>query len=395
MSSRRDPLPALTAPRFAAAFAVFVAHCWMLLKGADPLTFDLRYAHIAAGVQFFFVLSGFVLTYNYLDSLRTPTRRGAWNFLVARWARLYPVHVLASLAALPSTIFLFKSGTVSSPVLITGVHVFLLQAFVPMQSPAVNAYNGVAWTLSVECCFYLAFPLLIPALTRGSLARRGAAVLLVLAPWMAAVAAVGGAFALPEWIHPLRFPLVRMVDFVVGVVMGLYWCHRRAQSPATDSVRRATLKEAAAVAGLAACIAVCDALATGKWYHAVSWIGVYLPPFAACVWLFADGRGLVSRLLALQPMQYLGEIAYSFYMFHIPVISALIIYGWRFGFHKWSWPAQWLAAFAATFLITAACYRFYEIPLRDRIRRALSIKKPKPEAPTVPFPAPEAPAKAA
>ena len=399
MSVRRDPLPALTAPRFAAAFLVFLAHCWMMLKGADPLTFNFPHDHIAAAVQFFFVLSGFVLTYNYLDDLRNPTRRSAWNFLVARWARLYPVHVLTALLALPATLRLFKSGFVTDPLSITAVHALLLQSFVPVNSPAINAYNGVAWTLSIECIFYLAFPLLIPALTRGSFARRGAVLLVVLAPWLAAVASVCGAFALPVWIHPLRFPLVRMVDFVVGVALGICWCNRRTRSPAPTSVRWSTFIEIAAVAGLVAWMWACVRLADGKaWLPAVSWIGVYLPPFAACVWLFASGRGLVSRVLGTKPLQYLGEIAYSFYMFHIPVIGALIIYGWRFGFHKWSWPAQWIAAFTATFVLTVACYHFYEIPLRDRLRRRLSIRKPKVEAPAseVPLPAPaEAPAKAA
>jgi peptidoglycan/LPS O-acetylase OafA/YrhL len=381
---RRDPLPALTAPRFAPAFLVFLAHCWMLLKGANPLTFSFPHEHIAAGVQFFFLLSGFILTYNYLDALRAPTPRAVWNFWLARWARLYPVHVLASLAALPATIRLFQSGIVSDPFAVTLTHVFLVQSFTPVNSLAINAYNGVAWTLSIECMFYLLLPLLIPALTRGSFARRTAVVLFVLAPWLAAVASVCGAFALPEWIHPLRFPLVRMVDFVVGVVLGLYWHHRRSQVPATASVRRATLIEVAALVGLAAWALACYRITNGKtWEPAVGWSGVYLPPFAVCVWVLADGRGRVSRVLATQPMQYLGEIAYSFYMFHIPVIGALLLYGWKFGFHKWNWPAQWAAATAITFALTAACYRFYEIPLRDLIRRRFSIRKPKVEAPAV------------
>jgi peptidoglycan/LPS O-acetylase OafA/YrhL len=397
MSLRRDPLPAVTPLRFPAAFVVFVVHCWMLLKGADPLTFGLPQHHLAAGVQFFFLLSGFILTYNYLDEFRNPTRRAVWNFYVARWARVYPVHVLTALAALPATVLLIKGGFIGDPLTVSLTHLFLLQAFIPMNSPAVNSYNGAAWSLSVECCFYLALPLLIPALTRGSWVRRGVVLLLVLAPWMAAVASVCGAFALPAWIHPYRFPPVRMVDFVAGVLLGIYWHHRGAKMAAPVSSRRATWAEAAAIAGLAVWGVICYRVADGKaWMPAVDWIGVYLPPFAVCLWMFARGRGQVSRLIASKPLEYLGEISFSFYMFHIPVISALIIYGWRFGFHKWAWPAQWLAAFVATFALSVACYHLFEIPLRDRLRRRLSIKKPKVEAPTVPFPAPtEAPAKAA
>ena len=402
MSARRDLLPAVTPLRFPAAFVVFLVHCWMLLKGANPLTFNLPHDHLSAGVQFFFLLSGFILTYNYLDEFRNPTRRAVWNFFVARWARVYPVHVLTSLAALPITLRLLNNGFISDPFTITVTHLFLVQAFVPVNSPAVNAYNGVSWSLSVECCFYLALPLLIPALTRGSAARRALVLLVVLAPWMAAVASVCGAFALPVWIHPYRFPPVRMVDFVAGVLLSIYWHHRNAKTTAPTSVRWATLTELAAVVGLAVWAWGCFRLADGKgWMPAVGWSGVYLPPFAVCLWVFARGRGRVSRAIASKPLEYLGEISFAFYMFHIPVFSVLLMHGWRIGFHKWSWPAQWTAAFATTFVLAVACYHLYEIPLRDRLRRKLSIRKPKVEAPAgevplaVPLPAPEAPAKAA
>ncbi len=386
MQPRRDLLPAVTPLRFPAAFVVFVVHCWMLLKGANPLTFDLPHDHLAAGVQFFFLLSGFILTYNYLDEFRNPTRRSVWNFYVARWARIYPVHVLTSLAALPVTLRMMKGWSGTDPLTVTAVHGLLLQAFVPVTSPAVNAYNGASWSLSVECCFYLALPVLIPALTRGSFARRAFVLLVVLAPWMLAVAAVCGAFALPMWLHPYRFPPVRMVDFVAGVLVGIYWHHRRAHS-APGSVRRATLTEVATIASLAVWAWACYRLADGKgWLPAVSWAGVYLPPFAGCLWVFARGRGWVSRVIASRPLEYLGEISFAFYMFHIPVISTLLVYGWKFGFHKWNWPAQWGTAGALTFALAVACYHLYEIPLRDRLRRRLSIRKPKTEPPVADVP---------
>jgi peptidoglycan/LPS O-acetylase OafA/YrhL len=379
MPPRRDLLPAVTPLRFPAAFVVFLVHCWMFFKGTSPLPADVGHFHFAACVQFFFMLSGFILTYNYLDEFRSPTRRGVWNFYVARWARVYPVHVLTALAALPTTARVFRSGQIADPVTVTGVHALMLQAFVPVDSPAVNLFNGVSWSLSVECCFYLLLPLLIPALATGSRARRGLALAVVLSPWALATAAVCDGYALPVWIAPYRFPPVRMADFVAGILLGVLWHTQRAKGGAPMSSRKATFTEVAALAGLAVWAWACVRWSSGKaWEPAVSWIGLYLPPFAAVLWVFARGRGAVSRLVATKPLEYLGEISFAFYMFHIPVFQLAILYGWKVGFHKWDWPAQWLFVGAATAAVSVACYHLYEIPLRDRLRKRLSIKKPKP-----------------
>lgn len=392
MPPRRDLLPAVTPLRFPAAFVVFLVHCWMYFKGANPLSFDIPQFHLAACVQFFFMLSGFILTYNYLDEFRRPTRRGVWNFYVARWARVYPVHVLTALVALPMTVRVFRSGQVADPATISGVHLLMLQAFVPVDSPAVNVFNGVSWSLSVECCFYLLFPLLIPALATGSWARRGLALAVVFAPWAGAVAALFAGYAIPVWINPYRFPPIRMVDFVAGILLGILWHHQRAKGGAPMSERRATATEVAALAGLALWAWVCIRLSSGKsWESVVNWIGVYLPPFAACLWVFARGRGAVSRIVASKTLEYLGEISFAFYMLHIPVFSLAILYGWKIGFQKWDWPAQWALVGAVTTALAVACYHLYEIPLRDRLRKRLSIKKPKPaEATAPPVPAAKA-----
>jgi len=393
MSLRRDQLPAVTPLRFPAAFVVFVVHAWMYFKGSDRLTFTLPQHHLAAGVEFFFLLSGFILTYNYLDEFRRPTRRSIWNFYVARWARIYPVHVLTALAALPTTLALIRQGHIHDPIAVAVSHLLLVQSFVPITSSGVNAFNGVSWSLSVEFCFYLVLPLLIPALTTGSRVRRGAVLLLVLAPWLAAVASVFGAFTMPAWLNAYRLPPVRMVDFVAGILLGLWWCKRNpGLTVERGPVGRATVAELAAIAGLGLWGWECARIMDGNpWEWTVAWTGVYLPPFAVCLWVFARGGGLVSRVLVSGPLTYLGEISYAFYMIHIPVFLAYIRYGGRIRFLSWEWKWQWAAVGVTTFVLAVACYHLYEIPLRDRLRKRLSIRKPAPQ----PVAVPEVPARRA
>ena len=84
----------LTSLRILFALMVFGAHCYVL----DP-SFDTHFFKEGfVGVSFFFVLSGFIIAYNYQEKLltKTTTKRTFW---VARIARIYPLHLLTLLIA--------------------------------------------------------------------------------------------------------------------------------------------------------------------------------------------------------------------------------------------------------------------------------------------------------
>jgi peptidoglycan/LPS O-acetylase OafA/YrhL len=390
---RRDPLPALTPLRFFAALAVFVFHVRCAESGQTHER-SFGFFHLATGVSFFFVLSGFILTYNYLDELRHPTRRGAWNFLVARWARIYPVHLLGCLVFLPFTYKPLVSGWLGNPLEVVCEHVFLAHGFLPEIGLKGNALNPPSWSLSAEWFFYLLLPALIPGLTTGSRRRRGAVLLLCLAPWLGAVAGTVGLFSLPTWFSPYRYPPVRLADFVAGVLLGVYW-HRRSAPGAIirPALVRATLVEVGAllVAGgwAWACVVVSP---TPIWALTARWVGVYTPSFLLLIWVFARGGGLVSRVLSARPLVYLGELSYAFYMLHFAVLAGAGILALRLGLNPESvlWP--WGVG-ALTLALSAACYHLYEIPLRDWLRRKLSVRCPRVEAAATetdlhPFPAP-------
>ena len=392
MSARRDLLPALTPLRFPAAAVVFLAHAWGILKGRGGAEWAPWVIHASIGVSLFFVLSGFILTYNYLDDLRQPTRRSVWNFFVARWARTYPVHLLTLLLLLPVMYTALTSGRYGNPRQMAVVHVVLGQAFLPEDTLKANSFNPPSWSLSAEWFLYLCLPLLIPGLTTGSRTRRAAVLLLALAPWAVAVAGLAGAVALPTWFSPYRYPPVRLADFVAGVLLGLLWRKRHGVTvPVTTSVRRATFAEVGAVLLLAVWVwGIARATADLEWARASRWIGVYLPPCLLLVWVLARGGGRVSRLLKSGPVAYLGEISYAFYMIHWSVLITFAIYGPRYGTHRWGFGWRWAACAGIAFVLAVACYHLYEIPLRDRLRRKLSIRRPAPapEAPAVlPFPA--------
>ncbi|CCH29709.1 putative secreted protein [Saccharothrix espanaensis DSM 44229] len=150
----RSRLPGLTGARFAAAASVFAFH--VSLEGflADP-GIAAVYARAVAmagwtGVGFFFVLSGFVLTWS---ARADDGPRAFW----CRWlAKTYPNHVVTWVVAL---IALTAVGAVSDFWHAVG-NLFLLHAWLPVHD-LIASMNDVSWSLSCELFFYLCFPLLL------------------------------------------------------------------------------------------------------------------------------------------------------------------------------------------------------------------------------------------
>src|SRR5882672_6555828 len=97
---KMPPLHSLTALRFFAALYVLVYHRRAELSGYADLP-DRIIAHGYVGVPLFFVLSGFVLAYNYVGpDGRLSTR--SLTFYTARFARIYPMYLLAFVLFAPT-----------------------------------------------------------------------------------------------------------------------------------------------------------------------------------------------------------------------------------------------------------------------------------------------------
>lgn len=203
-------LPSLTGLRFIAALAVFGFHLNALgLFRGGPVedAMGLLFGPGAIGVSFFFVLSGFVLTWS---ARAGQSATSVWR---RRAAKIYPNHVVAWFVAL------FGLAVLGSHEL-SGVSValgaLLLQAWVPVQS-VFFAVNTPAWSLSCEAAFYFAFPLLIRWLSRFTRL------------WWLAAALAAGVLLVPvvamlfppsvEYWFVYVFPITRMLEFALGMVM--------------------------------------------------------------------------------------------------------------------------------------------------------------------------------
>ncbi len=342
----RPELKPLTSLRFVAALLVFVYHAPL----AQPFAHD--HALGQAGVGFFFLLSGFILTYTYAGALNTPA--SVVRFYVARIARVYPAYLASIALALPvvalygSLAWDKSSPAIRAEALIA--QVLAVQAWFPREEFYLGI-NSPAWSISVEAFFYAVFPLLLGSLSR-SFATAGARGVFVMAALTWACAAA--VFAIPHhadvWTTYV-FPPVRLVDFVVGMLLGMAFL-RGYRLPGS-----ATVWEVAAVCAIAAAVVAIPHVPAALQYSL--WP---LPFWAALIAIIALRGGVLSRLLSHRGFVRLGEISYAFYLVHLSVLmvaehvlpSALV-------------SAVALAvSLAAAWLLHAGIERPLRIVIRDR-----------------------------
>jgi peptidoglycan/LPS O-acetylase OafA/YrhL len=314
-------------------------------------------------VSLFFVLSGFVLAYTYgqRERGRSVDRRQFW---VARFARIYPLYALALAVALPLYLREAGPGRWLEPILV----VSLTQAWLP--STAV-AWNGPAWSLSVETFFYALFPLLLPLVEkltsrfwRAMTATFLAAMLVPMAYvlWLGWEASSGSQAILDgSWVlDVVRFnPLLHLPAFVMGSLCGVLFL-RSDRSP--QAPRRAARQVVLAAAAVLAVLCASPHLPYPLLHN-----GLLAPLHCALIYGLAMHGDAFGRSLGSRPMVLLGEASYGMYLLHVPLQGWLRAAWERLGLRAGS------AAFAAVYLVTVVTvpvliFQLYEGPARRIIR---------------------------
>ncbi|HEX8699644.1 MAG TPA: acyltransferase [Myxococcaceae bacterium] len=318
-SLRRPPLHACTGLRFIAALGVVGYHFY---NPSQEPTASRAFSHLLqAGsnmVGLFFVLSGFILAYNYLGE-RGGFVGSTWDFYRARFARIYPVYLLALVVDVPLFLLHLRQSeppaTAGELAGIGAATLSLTQAWFQTGRPA---WNTMAWTLSVEAFFYALFPFL-----GAWLARQGSRRLLAVAagvwllgttPYLAGALVSPGATSLLErgllawsrWPQDL-VPVVLLPQFVLGVCLGVLFCRRTPQG--SEAWRTVALLGTVAV--LAAVV-----IALPPKPSALVNSAVLIPLFALGIWLLASGVVWNGLLLGTRPLVLLGGASYALYLMH-------------------------------------------------------------------------------
>lgn len=388
MAGEKRQIDGLTSLRFFLALWVVVYHQiptsvtltipWMPLA-PDWVCLILRSGYVA--VTAFFVLSGFVLAYNYpIEKLASPRQRQ--QFWAARFARIYPAYFIGLVALVPILAYRMLRGAPAEYLrgeLVAGVlNIGLLQSWVPGYSLTWN-YPG--WSLSNEVFFYLVFPWVAGWLPR----LRGALIGWLAALWLFSLLVPGfgvlsgipglsdmkgvgkiGTGEAENWIQLVKyFPLWRVFEFVAGSVAG-HWFLGCVKGSSTSRGRFA-VAWVILLLGLffcAGCLLAAQRIPMPLLHN-----GLLLPGFLCIViGLAMEPKGLAA-VLRHKLLVFLGGASYSLYILHVPVFAYLSIF-WRNALGRPTEGALWVGVYLAVVIaVTALFHVLCEEPAHRRLRR--------------------------
>ena len=353
---RKPQLPALTGVRTLLAVNIMLFHFTPPhMRLLDPVI-DNSYVFVG----FFFLLSGFVLAYNYADRPAPLVKRDFWR---ARFARLYPLYLFSLLL---SFVMLnaewhahshadFFTGLVLTPLMLQG------------WSPSLATFwNTVAWTLSCEAAFYLAFPWLI----RLPWPRTpGRLIALLLGLWVLGLvphtlylllnpdhlAAPANRYTSGVWIRTLKYtPLAYACIFLAGIALA-----KLHASLAIAPRHRAWIAGASLLA-----LAVFFATAVPHVPYILMHGGFLVPLFAALV-VGLSGQNIFASAFSWKPIEMLGQASYALFLLHFNFINLIRHYRLPERLHLAAYD-PWVSYAAAILLAVAAMY-WVERPARRAI----------------------------
>lgn len=289
-----NELKALTGARGIAAWWVVLFH----LRGSMGALHPAIESAIAKGylaVDFFFLLSGFVIWLSWGSRFRERGFGEAGRFLWKRMARIWPLHLFVLGCAVALAIVLAASGRNIDrfPFAELPLHVVLLQSWGFVEP---LAWNDPAWSISAESAAYLLFPVL--AVTIDWRRVPSWALVVVVAVLLFGLLPFAGQDGLGADLR--RFAVARcVIQFAAGTAIGALWVRWQRRD---------------GVAGIAVLLA---GLLVVGWGLKLLPEPYAFPPALACLLLaFAILSNRRGNPLEWWPIHRLGEISYATYLGH-------------------------------------------------------------------------------
>jgi peptidoglycan/LPS O-acetylase OafA/YrhL len=334
------------------------------------------YSHILdkgyLAVDMFFLLSGFVMTHVYYRAFTENVSGHYRNFLVARVARLYPLHLLVLVlfvaTALTARVMDYAATGSFETIPLQGARSFgaLIANLFMLQGLKASAlsWNYPAWSISIEFMAYLAFPFVLPVIWRARAAAKLVLALLLFAAlaWLAYL--TKGDFN--QWDGP--HALLRCLpEFMLGTLL---------YSAFQSGVSVALLGRDAVVLAVVA--------GTVLLLHLGAPDLSIVAAFAVLILAAVANSGTFARALNIKPLVWLGDISYSLYLIHgfVEYVTTELLHAHgiadadRAALSGRFSLALMTVMVAACLLLAAASYYGVETAGRRYVRALFGVRRP-------------------
>jgi peptidoglycan/LPS O-acetylase OafA/YrhL len=354
----RAQLPALTGVRAFAALMVLALHAGQNFPNWLTNGVLANYGYL--GVDLFFILSGFVIAHVYLYDLVPVRVRSLRVFFWHRFVRLFPAH---------ATVLLLLMGTIAVA-RSTGVELNEQQSWnyrdLPWHFLMVHAWgttdvagwNAPSWSISAEWFAYLLFP----TVAAGVLALpRGAGLTVAIVALLIAAVLFHSLNWAIEWAWLGAPALLRVAsEFICGVlIFRIIRIDIAGLSP-----WRSDILAFGALAGF-----VAGAFLINNDFVLIALLAILIAG--------VSGQGvLVRAVFGCRPVVWLGEISYSIYVVHFPVLLVLrhsVEHITRIHLSEFEAMRATMFIISLAIVIGAASLLYYliEYPIRRRLRNVV------------------------
>ena len=379
MSQNKPYITTLTPLRGIAALLVLIYHSNLMV-----MPFNSSNVNFMSGwlwVDFFFVLSGFIIFYVYGESFKeTITTASYWKYIKARFARVYPLHLFTLIWCVVCAIVIINYAN--------GLHPFFGEIINPYSAgpsllliQSLGLYgtaplNTPSWSLSTEWWVYMIFPLMVPLFARIRTVGMILSALFIIAFFIFIKYFLGpmsGPMPGPPTLNVLTdFGMFRcLAGFLAGML--LYRIHE-------EGFAYTFFKQ--------------------SWVFVVFFVGVIvamimevediliLAFFPFIILAAAYNNTSIKKILDTTVLQRLGDWSFSIYMVHVPIMYLIWIYFVRINPEMFATfpppppdPATYPVGFmvcigivAVTLVVASFTYRYVEVPARGYLNRKQKSK---------------------
>jgi peptidoglycan/LPS O-acetylase OafA/YrhL len=414
--SRGEPIPALTGLRFVAALSVAVAHGFAQMSNqpnGEPIWHSWFLYCAAFGMSTFFVLSGFVIHYNYSENIKNFGWRGLYNFFIARFARIYPLYIVCVITLIyyhDYVLSLAKTpiGTRDQFWQLFPYYITLTQSWKYCIVGSNSLIYGfpfsqtiqITWSISTEAFFYLAYPVICVGIGRlqktwhkfiaagvislGALGLMGLAFYSRTAIDQFGVSHFGPIAGMSHGFQDSFFrwviyfaPYSRLPEFLLGCLAAALYRQWETRGPSVLEAKRArivgNLTLISILGGISALALPSINLPYFKFFHMNFGFAI---PVVILIFVAARYQSAFSRIFSWKWVVRCGDASYSIYLFHPIFIGHAGLATFAIGTSAIITSAA-LLRLAIALLVTVAfsmvTYRILELPARRLLRRILTI----------------------